>query len=80
MRVRPLVRAVGALVVFTQCLPAQQTRDRERDRREAMVALIARSGVRDSATLAAMRTVPRHEFVPVDDRELAYGDFPLPIG
>jgi protein-L-isoaspartate(D-aspartate) O-methyltransferase len=80
MRVRLLVRAVGAFVVFTQCLPAQQAQDRDRDRREAMVALIARSGVRDSATLAAMRSVPRHEFVPVDDRALAYGDFPLPIG
>lgn len=80
MRIRPLVRAVGALVAFTQCLPAQQEQDSDHRRREAMVDLIARSGVRDSATLAAMRTVPRHEFVPAGERELAYGDHPLPIG
>jgi len=44
-----------------------------------MVELIARHGVRDSATLDAMRTVPRHEFVPRESRALAYGDHPLPI-
>jgi protein-L-isoaspartate(D-aspartate) O-methyltransferase len=36
--------------------------------------------VLDSATLAAMRKVPRHEFVPAELRREAYGDFPLPIG
>jgi protein-L-isoaspartate(D-aspartate) O-methyltransferase len=50
----------------------------ERDR---MVArhLEAR-GISDSATLAAMREVPRHEFVPKDRRRLAYEDRPVPIG
>lgn len=80
MHVRPLVRAVGAFVVCTQCLPAQQAQEHDGDRREAMVDLIAQAGVRDAATLAAMRTVPRHEFVPADVRDLAYGDHPLPIG
>jgi len=37
-------------------------------------------GVRDAAVLAAMRTVPRHEFVPPDLRAAAYDDRPLPIG
>jgi protein-L-isoaspartate(D-aspartate) O-methyltransferase len=45
-----------------------------------MVDLIVSAGVRDSATLSAMRAVPRHEFVPADVRDLAYGDHPLPIG
>lgn len=36
--------------------------------------------IRDSAVLAAMRRVPRHEFVPRDFQRLAYGDHPLPIG
>ena len=49
-------------------------------RRGEMVGLIRRSGVRDSATLAAMLAVPRHEFVAAGDRALAYGDHPLPIG
>jgi len=49
--------------------------------RERMVArqLEAR-GIEDPATLAAMREVPRHEFVPVDRRRHAYQDRPVPIG
>lgn len=49
-------------------------------RRLAMVEIIAARGVTDSATLGALRAVPRHEFVPADQRRAAYGDFPLPIG
>ncbi|KPJ95729.1 MAG: protein-L-isoaspartate O-methyltransferase [Gemmatimonas sp. SG8_17] len=45
-----------------------------------MVDLIEFRGVSDSATLAALRSVPRHEFVPPQDRRRAYGDFPMPIG
>jgi protein-L-isoaspartate(D-aspartate) O-methyltransferase len=37
-------------------------------------------GVTDPATLRAMETVPRHEFVPEESRALAYRDHPLPIG
>jgi protein-L-isoaspartate(D-aspartate) O-methyltransferase len=36
--------------------------------------------VRDQGVLAAMRTVPRHEFVPERYRDQAYNDHPLPIG
>ncbi|MBI1968012.1 MAG: protein-L-isoaspartate(D-aspartate) O-methyltransferase [Gemmatimonadetes bacterium] len=41
---------------------------------------IAARDVADTATLRAMRAVPRHRFVPADDRGIAYGDHPLPIG
>ncbi len=37
-------------------------------------------GVSDEAVLAAMETVPRHEFVPDKYLEQAYADHPLPIG
>lgn len=37
-------------------------------------------GIRDSATLAAMRAVPRHLFVPETRQRQAYADTPLPIG
>jgi protein-L-isoaspartate(D-aspartate) O-methyltransferase len=37
-------------------------------------------GVSDEAVLAAMETVPRHEFVPAKYLEQAYADHPLPIG
>jgi len=36
--------------------------------------------VRDQGVLAAMRTVPRHEFVPERYLDQAYNDHPLPIG
>ena len=49
--------------------------------REDMVAAqIAARGVRDERVLQAMRTVPRHLFVPPDVRMEAYDDHPLPIG
>jgi len=48
-------------------------------RREMVVRQILGREVRDSATLRAMLSVPRHEFVP-DKRANAYADFPLPIG
>lgn len=37
-------------------------------------------GVTDARVLAAMRSVPRHEFVPEPDLGDAYDDHPLPIG
>ena len=38
------------------------------------------AGVKDPAVLAAMRRVPRHEFVPEPLGREAYADRPLPIG
>jgi protein-L-isoaspartate(D-aspartate) O-methyltransferase len=49
--------------------------------RERMVTdqLIPR-GIKDKRVLDAMRVVPRHRFIPVELRYLAYADAPLPIG
>jgi protein-L-isoaspartate(D-aspartate) O-methyltransferase len=41
---------------------------------------IAARGVKDPRVLDAMRSVPRHEFVPWTVRDDAYVDSPLPIG
>jgi protein-L-isoaspartate(D-aspartate) O-methyltransferase len=41
---------------------------------------LERRGIRDPRVLAAMRTVPRHEFVPDAWRARAYEDGALPIG
>lgn len=50
-------------------------------RRVAMVEQqIARRGLRDDDVLAAMRSVPRHLFVPQGVAHDAYQDSPLPIG
>ena len=49
--------------------------------REALVDRLAETGRFERAsTIEAMRTVPRHEFVPESRRDAAYADRPLPIG
>ncbi len=45
-----------------------------------MVEVIRGRGVTDARVLAAMTDVPRHLFVPEDERDQAYEDRPLPIG
>jgi len=86
-RPRPLRRAarIASAMLTLACAANGQrnTGDQEdalRTARIAMVDLIEARGVRDSATLEAMRSVPRHEFVPPEYRQRAYGDSPLPIG
>jgi protein-L-isoaspartate(D-aspartate) O-methyltransferase len=55
--------------------------DEHAARREAMVReQIERRGIEDRATLSAMRSVPRHLFVPPSLQGEAYDDTPLPIG
>lgn len=52
--------------------------EKQRDR---MVAQLADRGrIDDERTLSALRSVPRHEFVPQAKRDVAYEDRPLPIG
>jgi protein-L-isoaspartate(D-aspartate) O-methyltransferase len=49
--------------------------------RDSMVERqIEARGVRDPATLKAMRMVPRHKLVPASRAGMAYADRPLPIG
>jgi protein-L-isoaspartate(D-aspartate) O-methyltransferase len=48
--------------------------------RDALVDRLAAREDLDPATEAAMRAVPRHEFVPEGRRGDAYADRPLPIG
>jgi protein-L-isoaspartate(D-aspartate) O-methyltransferase len=69
------------LVVILVSLVAQCGQEPFQTARETMVQtqIVAR-GVKDTATLRAMRTVPRHEFVPRDWMHRAYDDSPLPIG
>lgn len=69
-----LMAAVCLVLSCRQDLPFQ-------DLRELMVQRqIAARGITDRAVLAAMRKVPRHEFVPESLRPRAYDDRPLPIG
>jgi protein-L-isoaspartate(D-aspartate) O-methyltransferase len=52
----------------------------EQKRHEMVARQIAARGVSDTATLDAMRAVPRHLFVPDSQKPYAYQDRPLPIG
>ena len=45
-----------------------------------VAAQIVARGVSDEKTLATMRAVPRHLFVPEKAQDVAYRDHPLPIG
>ena len=59
----------------------ESTEDEYTPMRERMVTRhIIRRGVSDKLVLAAMRKVPRHEFVPEGMKWRAYEDNPLPIG
>jgi protein-L-isoaspartate(D-aspartate) O-methyltransferase len=49
-------------------------------RLEMIEKQLRRRGISDAAVLAAMKAVPRHEFVPQELRSRAYEDVPLPIG
>jgi protein-L-isoaspartate(D-aspartate) O-methyltransferase len=63
--------------------PSDPTRpgDATEARRRAMVTTqIEARGVRDPRVLEAMRSVPRHLFVPPEYRNEAYSDHPLPVG
>lgn len=37
-------------------------------------------GIRNECVLKAMEHVPRHEFIPRESWDVAYGDYPVPIG
>ncbi len=63
--------------------PAQETDAEARwaaERAEMVRRQIAARDVRNPRVLEAMREVPRHRFVPLHSRDLAYLDRPLPIG
>ena len=52
----------------------------ESQREEMVRTQLGERGIRDVRVLEAMRSVPRHEFVPEEFRDRAYEDCPLPIG
>jgi len=59
-----------------QATPDPFTSAREELVQDGIIGL----GITDEAVIEAMRTVPRHEFVPPDHIREAYGNYPLPIG
>ncbi len=59
-----------------------QTNDfsRQAERDWMVDTQIVTRGITDPAVIAAMRQVPRHQFIPDQESEDAYGDYPLSIG
>jgi protein-L-isoaspartate(D-aspartate) O-methyltransferase len=61
--------------------PPTEESDSYADMRASMVTdTISGRGIESPAVIEAMLAVPRHEFVPDNMVEQAYGDHPLPIG
>src|SRR5260370_22337894 len=78
MRASPFSRISSLLPL---CIALLAAADDPAARRAQMVAeQIEGRGLTDAAVLAAMRKVPREEFVPEGLRNFAYQDHPLPIG
>jgi protein-L-isoaspartate(D-aspartate) O-methyltransferase len=75
-----LVLAAAAALACGPAAPGARGTDPARAREEMVAAQIEARGVRDPRTLAAMRKIPRHLFVPPDLAGEAYADSPLPIG
>lgn len=75
------IALLSVLGLWVCSLPAVAQADRVAQERERMVVeQIESRGIDDPATLAAMREVPRHLFVPEDRRRFAYQDRAVPIG
>jgi len=83
-RTRSLFIFVTVFCLFLPALHCRADADAEKDyaeKRERMVVeQIEARGIRNPKVLKAMRTVQRHQYVPVELRAMAYGDYPLPIG
>ncbi len=86
MRMRGIVAAALVLSGVAAC-PASAAGQAPKpvdefvqQRRQMVADQIEARGIEDERVLAAMRAVPRHEFVPPPLRGMAYSDRPLPIG
>jgi protein-L-isoaspartate(D-aspartate) O-methyltransferase len=68
---------IGLSVTFSTV--SAQT-DYEKQRKKMVIEQIASRGISDPHVIAAMLRVPRHLFVPSENRIMAYDDRPLSIG
>lgn len=79
--VRAALGLLGMLVLFSSTTAWAQPRDRFADLRRKMVDdYVVREGVKNPRVLEAMRSVPRHLFVPTESQSQAYFDQALSIG
>lgn len=72
------MRVEKLIILFIWLLPEQDVHVKRRG--EMVKDQIEERGIHDAATLASLRKVPRHLFVPKNSIDDAYDDRPLPIG
>ena len=78
-----LISCIGSAVPNPEgpgAVAAVQDPDRSGEQEHMVDMQIRARGIRDPRVLEAMRTVPRHRFVPPALQDQAYADTPLPIG
>src|SRR5688572_9323193 len=76
-----LLAAAGLMCSFPLRFTAAQVPKQFADIRDKMIQEeIIDAGVKDERVIKAIRATPRHEFVPIAQRHLAYFDMALPIG
>jgi protein-L-isoaspartate(D-aspartate) O-methyltransferase len=70
------------LLLFAAACQGKPDNDFDVARRRMVEEQLAGAGrdIKNRSVLDAMAAVPRHEFVPENERKLAYEDEPLPIG
>ena len=72
---------MAAAIATTGCgEQAPATPDFPAQRQQMVDQQLKRRGIKDERVLAAMAKVPREQFIPLDARDAAYEDAPLPIG
>ena len=74
------MRYLLACIALLGCVTTAAAQNYSAPRNRMVETQIQRRGIEDEAVLRAMRTVPRHRFVPEGYVQRAYEDHPLPIG
>lgn len=74
------MRTLIFVFTFFMVFPYAYAQDFDRLRENMVKDQIEKRGINDKSTLAAMRKVERHLFVPESQKKNAYDDGPLPIG
>ena len=76
-----VLAVTGAVTAACSNAMPQMSEERWAAERQRMVEQQLRArDIRSPAVLEAMARVPRHRFIPEDERDGAYSDYPLPIG
>jgi protein-L-isoaspartate(D-aspartate) O-methyltransferase len=80
MKTNHLFAILLSIVILPGQLRAQSAASFEQARKKMVDNEIAGAGVKNERVLDSMRRTPRHEFVPLKDKQNAYYDMALPIG